>query len=243
MSNHSLLSDILMQARITDQTAFIMRRREWRNTSLIVDLFTLDYGCVSALAKGARGSASSSRYQPFTPLQVNWTGQRELKTLTSVESFNLPVSEKNYLALLYINDLTLGLLPKAEPHLEIFEAYLQLLHLAAEPLKEENLRRYELELVSQLGYFPDISHEADTGALIEADGCYHFEIGKGFVNCSPTSPDAVDGGMIHDWLSGRYERDQVCRLAKSVLRSTIDFNLHGKALKSRDVSREILRRK
>jgi DNA repair protein RecO (recombination protein O) len=241
--NRWLRLDILMQARITDQTAFIMRRREWRNTSLIVDLFTLDYGCVSALAKGARQSVAKSGYQPFMPLQVSWTGQQELKTLTSVDSYNLPVDEHNYLALLYVNELIVSFVPRGEANPEIFQAYLKLLHLAEARLEQASLRQFELELISALGYFPDISHDAESSEPIQAEMYYQFMIGSGFVSCEETAVDSVKGQAIIDWNEQSYEKHNVCRLAKSVLRSTIDFNLHGKTLKSRDVSREIMRSK
>jgi DNA repair protein RecO (recombination protein O) len=243
MKNRWPRSDILMQARITDQTAFVMRRREWRNTSLIVDLFTLDYGCVSALAKGARQSVAKSGYQPFVPLQVSWTGQQELKTLTSVDSYNLPVDEHNYLALLYINELIISFVPRGEANPEVFQAYLKLLHLAETRLEPVSLRLFELELVSSQGYFPDVSQDAESSEPIQAEAYYQFVIGSGFIGCEEAAVDSVKGQLIIDWIEQRYDQDNVCRLAKSVLRSTIDFNLHGKTLKSRDVSREIMRRK
>ena len=243
MNRRWLRLDIPMQARITDQTAFILRRRDWRNTSLILELFTLDYGCISVLAKGARKSMEKARYQPFVPLQVNWSGRQELKTLTAAESYNLPIDERNYLALLYINELIVSFLPQAEPNPEIFHAYLTLLHQAADPLNQGALREFELELVRTLGYFPDISQDAKTTNPIQAGSCYQFVIDSGFVGCAESAADSVKGQVILDWLEQRYQQDNVCRLAKSVLRSTIDFNLHGKTLKSRDVSRQIMRRK
>ena len=59
-----------MQTRVSDQPAFILRRREWRDTSLILDLFTLDYGCVSVIAKGARRNPGKLQYQPFVLLNL-----------------------------------------------------------------------------------------------------------------------------------------------------------------------------
>ena len=73
--------------------------------------------------------------------------------------------------------------------------------------------------------------------------CYQFVIDSGFVRCAESAADSVKGQVILDWLEQRYQQDNVRRLAKSVLRSTIDFNLHGKTLKSRDVFRQIMRRK
>ena len=90
---------IPMEARVTDQASFILRRREWRNSSLILDVFTRDHGCVRLLAKGARRSSSQAQYQPFVMLNINWSGRQELKTLTGIEGQVLPIAEENYFAL------------------------------------------------------------------------------------------------------------------------------------------------
>ncbi|KRP36555.1 MAG: hypothetical protein ABS26_07410 [OM182 bacterium BACL3 MAG-120531-bin86] len=44
-----------MDARIALQPAYVLHRIPFQNTSFIVDFFTVDYGRVRAVAKGARG--------------------------------------------------------------------------------------------------------------------------------------------------------------------------------------------
>jgi len=104
------------------------------------------------------------------------------------------------------------------------------------------LRRFELELMQLLGYFPDVSRDATTGEAIREEMHYQFVINRGFVTCPNSARDSVGGQVIIDWAEGKYQLDSVLRLAKSVLRSTIDFNLQGKTLKSRDVYLEMMRR-
>ena len=144
---------------------------------------------------------------------------------------------------MYINELIISFVPRGEANPEVFQAYLKLLHLAETRLEPVSLRQFELELVSSLGYFPDVSQDAESSEPIQAEVYYQFVIGSGFIGCEEAAVDSVKGQLIIDWIEQRYDQDNVCRLAKSVLRSTIDFNLHGKTLKSRDVSREIMRRK
>jgi len=108
---------------------------------------------------------------------------------------------------------------------------------------EAELRGFEFRLMQALGYFPDIDSDAHSGMPIQADGHYQFVINSGFVACAESARDSVSGRTVIDWARGEYRQDAVLRLAKSVLRSTIDFNLHGKTLKSRDVSAEILKLK
>ena len=234
---------IPMDTRVTDQAAFILRRRDWRDTSLLLDFFTRDHGCIRALAKGARRNPAKSPHQPFMMMNISWSGNQELKTLTAVEGLALPVDENNYLPLLYVNELIGALLPSGEPNPEVFASYLALLQRAVDNIEVAGLRSFELDLVRRLGYFPDISVDAVTGEAIRTDTHYQFIISSGFVACPDTAPDSINGRVVIDWSEGNYQHQSVLRLAKSVLRSTIDFNLHGKTLKSRDVYLEMMRRK
>jgi DNA repair protein RecO (recombination protein O) len=232
-----------METRVTDQISFLLRRRDWQNTSLMLDFFTRDYGCIRAIAKGARRNPATASYQPFVMLSINWSGKHELKTLTAIEGQPLPVGEENYLSLLYVNELIAALLPQGEPNPQVFASYLSLLQQSVETIDEINLRRFELELMQLLGYFPDVAQDATTGKAIRDDTHYQFVINSGFVACADSARDSVSGRVIIDWADGNYQSDSVLRLAKSVLRCTIDFNLHGKTLKSRDVYLEMKRRK
>jgi len=232
-----------METRVSDQPAFILRRRDWQNTSLLLDLLTRDYGCLRVLARGARRNPARSPYQPFALLSLGFSGKQSLKTLTGIDGVPLPVDERNFLALMYVNELIGAMLPEREPSPEIFDAYLALLKSAQAPLGEAGLRRFEHELMRNQGYFPSIDEDAQSGEPIHAGRHYQFVIDSGFVACSATAQNSVSGQTVIDWNRGRYDSEAVLRLAKTVLRSTIDFNLHGKALKSRRVLQEILANK
>ncbi len=239
-SNRWRLLAIPMEPRVSDQPAFILRRRDWRNSSLLLDLFTRDYGCIRLMARGARRSPAKAPYQPFALLTVSWSGRQELKTLTGMEAIALPVDESNYLALLYINELIGAMLPPQEANPDIFAGYLELLQSASQKIDESGLREFELGLMRTLGYFPDISVDAQSDQPIQPDSYYQFVIDSGFVSCAESARDSVSGNTVIAWSQGNYQQMGALRLAKSVLRSTIDFNLHGKALKSREVTLEMM---
>jgi DNA repair protein RecO (recombination protein O) len=232
-----------MEPRVTDQPAFILRRREWRNSSLILDVFSRDHGCQRLLAKGARRASAQANYQPFVMLNLNWIGRHELKTLTGIDGQALPIAEVNYFQLLYVNELISSLLPPAEANPEVFVAYLSLLQHSVLKLEESSLRIFELELLKCLGYLPDLEVEAASGEPIAAERQYQFAVNSGFLPCAPEDADSVGGQVVLDWCRGDYRQQAVQRLARTVLRSTIDFNLHGKSLKSRDVYAQVMRRK
>ena len=63
------------------QRGFVLHRRPYSETSLLVDLFTEETGRLTVIAKGARAkrSAWKSVLQPFTPLLLRWSGKGALK--------------------------------------------------------------------------------------------------------------------------------------------------------------------
>ncbi|MFZ8943405.1 MAG: DNA repair protein RecO, partial [Methylophilaceae bacterium] len=70
-----------------NQAVFVLHTYPFKETSLIVELFTQPMGRVSVVAKGARRPRSSLRgmLQSFQLLQATWSGNQELKTLHSIE--------------------------------------------------------------------------------------------------------------------------------------------------------------
>ena len=241
MKNLSPLLVIPMQARISDQPAYLLHRRDWKDNSLILDLFTYDYGRVSVLAKGGKNSKSRGLYQPFCRLTVGWSGQRELKTLVGIEGSLVPVDERHYLTLLYVNELLSVFLPPHESAPELFERY-ELFLTQFDPLfAEACLREFERSAMKILGYLPDMNRDATSDLPIQAEGFYQFFASEGFVPCASGAGNTIVGALIIDWNNRQYENMGVMPLAKAIMRSIIDFNLQGKTLKSRDVFRQIKR--
>jgi len=228
-----------MQTRVTDQPAYILHRRDWQNSSLILDLFTLDYGCIGVLARGGKASKSSSLYQPFFKLYVSWSGRSELKTLVSIDGSPVSIDEKQYLPLLYVNELLIAFLPRQEPNPELFDLYKALLNDLDDNFGEEQLREFERSLMKILGYLPDTNLDAESGDSITSAGFYQFIASSGFVPCAEKDQNAICGRMIIAWNQKQYENKAVLQLAKTIMRCIIDFNLHGKKLKSRDIYQQI----
>jgi len=231
-----------MQTRITDQPAYLLHRRDWQNSSLILDLMTLDFGRLSLLAKGGKNSQTRGLYQPFSKLKVSWIGRSELKTLTSIDGSAFPLDERLYLPLLYVNELLATFLPKMESSPELFALYGELLGQINTENTEAMLREFERSLMDNLGYLPDLGIEAEQGDAIDAALTYFFLPTRGFVSCLATEANAIEGEKILSWNEKNYQRKDVRQLAKSIMRSIIDANLQGKPLKSRDIYLQIQRR-
>ena len=228
-----------MQIRVTDQPAYLLHRRDWKNTSIILDLLTQDFGRISVLAKAGRSSRSKSLYQPFCRLSLSWSGRSDLKTLTGIDGTEIRVSEHLYLPLLYINELICAYLPGHEAMPELFYLYDKLLERADQHFGESQLREFERSAMTLLGYMPDTTIESESGKSIDPEKYYRFLPADGFVSVGSNETNAIVGKTIMDWNQRRYDKKPVLLLAKIVMRSIIDFNLHGKRLKSRDIYQQI----
>lgn len=164
------------------QPAYILHYTEFRETSLIVDAFTLTHGCVSMVARSARASrpAVRSLYQPFRPLLLSWIGAEGLRTLTGIEESGSPVSieDAELACAYYINELLLRLLGKDQPQQLVFAHYaLALAELASAKVPYEVvLRTFELQMLDALGELPNLTHCTPDGRNVEADCNYLFHV-------------------------------------------------------------------
>src|SRR6266404_7748539 len=143
--------------RRDDQPAFVLHAHPYRETSLIVEALTADYGRVAMVARGARRARSELRgvLQAFQPLSLSWLGAGELKTLVKAEwRGGLPlVTGSALLCGFYLNELLLKLLPREDPHPRLFDAYESALSRLANGADQAPvLRQFELELMAELGY-------------------------------------------------------------------------------------------
>ncbi|MCK9397179.1 MAG: DNA repair protein RecO [Methylobacter sp.] len=222
------------------QPAFILQQRKYRETSLIIDAFTRDFGRISLLAKGVRKTKSKTAgmLQPFIPLTISYFGKTELKTLTDVEMVQ-PFSQIKGLALycgFYINELVACFLHKYDPHPEVFGHYRECLSgLADGDGMEAALRLFELNLMECSGYGLQLEY-ADNEKPIESLKKYDFNVGQGPV-------EVVKGPFSGRTLQALNSRElidpQVLSEAKILMRAVIDIYLQGRPLKSRAVINKV----
>jgi len=237
--------------RILLQPAYILHSRAYRDTSLLLDLLTLDQGLIRVMAKGARGSRSKKRalLQPLQPLLISAGGRGELLTLLDAEhaapAFQL-TGERLFSAM-YMNELLLRLLHGQEAHAQIFRIYqATLLSLQQLHPVEAVLRRFEMKLLAELGYAFDLELDATNGERVSADGCYLFRPDTGFEKVIPPVgqwPDNLySGNELSDMAHClREEQDSLAnipdktsaRAAKRLMRQALAPHIGSRPLFSR----------
>ena len=114
--------------RVEDHNIYILHTYPFKETSLIVEALSENFGRISLLAKGARRPRSLLRgyLQPFQMIQATWSNVSDLKTLYNVEWNSKYLGLKNQALIcgFYMNELIMKLLPKDESSNDFFNAAL-----------------------------------------------------------------------------------------------------------------------
>jgi DNA repair protein RecO (recombination protein O) len=230
--------------RAERQLSYVLHSRPYRETSALVDYFSRDAGVVRAVAKGVRSAKSRQRHltQPFQCLELNWRGQGELKTLLGgdMTEHSVMLQGRNLWCGLYLNELTLRLVPQGESFPKLFAYYQLALERLSNPLEQEMvLRIYERQLLQQLGLGVDF-YRTPTGTLISTEQHYRLDPQQGFVlnGLDPqTAAGRFDypGGLILAIAADDYQRDSVRRAAKRLMRQLLAVHLGHRPLHSREL--------
>ncbi len=230
--------------RIDLQPGFVLHRRDFRNTSLIVEAFTPEFGRIGLVARGVRRprSEKNSLLQAFRPLLLSWTGKGELYTLTNVEAehFVNPVVGAAYASCFYLNELLMRLLQRDDAHEEVYRLYEQTLsaiQTATSPTATERvLRLFEKQLLQELGYGLMLDCEADTGQVIDESCEYCYEPERGPVPKAEgrvASGPSISGHSLLSLARNELTDEQSLRDSKRLMRVILREYLGDKPLQSR----------
>jgi len=228
-------------------TAWLLHSRPFRDTSLLLDFFTLERGRVSAIARGARSSKSRLRslLQPFMPLLIDTVGRHELQTLRGCEVRNPQLAQlqgERLLAGFYVNELLVRLLGTHEAEASLFRAYEETLQaLASSQDMEMLLRCFELELLESLGYGVQFDTDANSGEVLEEKAWYYLQTDGGFVRQQQSWSPETDaqglypGSELRRIMLRDFSAESTRRCAKQLLRELLQRHLGDRPLSSREL--------
>lgn len=254
---------IKMNSRINldNQSAIVLHRYNYRDSSLIIDFFLSDFGRVSAIAKGVKSNKSkhnqSILLQPFKKLKVSLTGKGDLLILKNVELTteltsdstvsDWDLSGKALYCAYYLNELLLRLLPSnTDCHLilTLYEQALSLLSCTSgQQAKhfEMPLRIFELKLLEYLGYGLNLSHDSHTGMPVEQQKQYYYLIDSGPIETPVEGIRnlAIRGKTLLDLAEGQFSDQKTLQECKQLLKWALAEHLGDKPLKSRNIFKQL----
>jgi len=235
---------------------YVLHTYPYRETSLILQVWTEKHGRLGLVAKGARRPKSPQRVVlvPFQPLSLDWFGRGELRTLKTAEPTvpATPLAGQALLSAFYLNELLLKLTTRDDPHEGLFAAYDDAITAMRAITREGKgasvepvLRRFELRLLQELGYAVQLDREAGTHAPIAAEREYLYIVERGPVAAAPGEQRAdairLRGLTLLDLERGRLEDPTTIAQAKALMRLLINHSLNGQELATRAMVRDLQR--
>jgi DNA repair protein RecO (recombination protein O) len=237
--------------RQQDELAFVLHSYPFRETSLILDVFSRRHGRMAMVARGARRPRSSLRgvLMNFQPLLLSWFGKGEVRTLHSAEwQGGQPYLQGTALMCgFYLNELLINLLARDDPHEQLFDYYRATLYrLAHEADHAATLRCFEKHLLQELGYALLLDHEAGSAKPIQAELCYRYAVERGPL-ANGSGPDAGDDGAgfpvlgktLLDMATDEYADPVTAQQSKQLMRMLLNHHLGGKILHTRELIKEL----
>lgn len=227
---------------------FVLHQRPWRETSLIVEMFSAHSGRLGLVARGARRAASPLRglLQPFVPLLASWSERSELGTLRSAEPDGpaLPLSGSHLAGGLYLNELLMRLTHRHDPHPELLSDYREaLLGLHENRDIETVLRLFEKRLLGAIGYGLVLERDARTEEPLRARLQYRYLPELGPVEGGGDEAPGLDisGATLIALSRERLETDAERSEAKRLMRFLLERLLGPRPLASRMLFRSLSR--
>ncbi len=231
-----------MANRVVLEPAYVLHRRPYSNTSLIVEFFTEKYGRMAAVARSARGLKSRYRgkLELFFPMMISWSGRGELKTLGQVEFSHSPITlgGNPLLCGFYLNEMLMRLLHRDDPYTKLFHFY----HETLQKLKSKQelqvvLRLFEKHLLHELGYGLSFVHEHQTKNPIDANAYYQFIPDRGFIRAENNTGDigVFCGASLLAFHAEQFSDKPTLQDAKRLMRLAFSRHLGDRPLKSREL--------
>lgn len=230
--------------RVSLEPAWILHHYPYRDSSLLIEVFSRQHGRIGLVARGARSAKARwhGHLQILRPLLLSWSIRGDLGTLTGVESRKAvkQLPARKVLSACYLNELLLRLLTRHDPHPELFAAYEEAIR-ELENGEEPVLRLFEKRLLQALGYGLLLDCEADSGAPVERDGRYEYQLERGPVPCAQTRADGIylHGSSLLALEDDSLSEKQACREVKQLMRAALGLYLGSRPLKTREVLRQL----
>ena len=213
-------------------------------------MFTREHGRFRLLAKGARRQKTGQRalLQPFQALCISWSGKRSLKTLIGVELQQVsPRMRATQLAsAYYLSELIFKFLHAHDAHENLFEAYDKAIKKLGKLKNVERvLRRFECQLLGEIGYGLQLKYDVSKHTPIRRDALYRYYPEKGPIETQIADDNSglvVSGETLLALLSGKFENSRSQQESKRLIRALLTRQIPGRKFNTREVYAQMLKR-
>ncbi len=224
--------------RVEQQPAFVLHARPYRETSLLVECLTPDYGRIGVVARGVRNERARlqrAQLEPFQRVEMDLLMKGELATLRSAEPSGavMRLSGEAGVAGLYLNELVVRLTGRQDPNAELFGFYERTLRrmAAGEPLAW-TLRRFERDMLDSLGYALQLDADATGGDPLDPGLSYFYDPESGAIPGRAGDARGIRGADLLALAADRSPDTAGLASLRRMMRQVIAFHLGGGELRA-----------
>lgn len=231
---------------LDDEPAYVLHSYAFKETSLVVEVFSRNFGRLGLVARGARRPRSVLRgvLMAFQPLSLSWAGRAELRTLHRAQWMggHTRLSRSSLMCGFYLNELLLKLLARDDPHEGLYLAYEAALEAfgSGEP-PAWVLRRFEKQLLRELGYGMPLDRDV-AGDPIRPEASYTYLLERGpllLSGAGPVPPVELSGKTLLDLFADDYSDPLTLQQSRALMRFVLNHYLGGQVLHTRQLLREL----
>lgn len=226
--------------------AFVLRRNNFRDNSLLLDLLTQDEGRITVVARYSKKQAARIKgmLEPFRLLDASWVGRGEVFTLTQTEEKSRYRLQQGALVQgLYLNELFLRAFQTQQPFPELFQRYREVLYALQAGENLAAVMLFELELLDSSGYSLNLWQDDQAGYVIDEGQMYRFRPEFGLVAAAAVLAEPSDTLISGSLLLALRTPEQMTLKAWRELRAVLDrlwqVLLKGKILYARQLLTEL----
>ena len=223
--------------RVQDQPAFVLHQRPYRETSVLLEVLTRDYGRVGLVGRGLRTERPRlprGLLSPFVALRLSYAGRGELMQLAGAEPAGPPLllAGQALASGLYVNELLVRLVESHDPHPELLGRYAVLLEELSQGVDLGwSLRRFERDLLGVLGFAPLLTEEAGHAGAVDPARSYSYDPERGPVPYPERPvPPRVSGRALLALAEEAVPDLELRRELKPMMRAVLRHHLGGREL-------------
>jgi DNA repair protein RecO (recombination protein O) len=198
---------------LSSDRCICIRKVEYSETSQILGLFGRQHGLMRVIAKGAHRVTKAGASKFGGGIDLLDVGEavftldleKQLGTLTEWKLREGHLTLRRNLRAIYLAqyaaELVGFLIEEHDPHPDLFDRFEETLGELATARVEEGFLAFELDLLRETGYLPELSACASCSAVLDEREPAWFSANRGGVvcrNCEGVTPDrmSIDGRLI-----------------------------------------------
>ena len=238
------MTTVSRQNRRQDELAFVLHSHPFRETSLLLDVYSREHGRLAIVARGARRPRSALRgvLMSFQPLRLSWFGKGEVRTLHSADwQGGQPYLQGTALMCgFYLNELLINLLARDDAHQQLFDYYQATLYrLAHETDHAATLRCFEKHMLQELGYALELEREAVSARPVQQELGYRYIVEQGVLPDDGDTGMKISGSTLLAMAADDYRDPVAAQQSKQLMRMLLGHHLGGKTLHTRELIKDL----